>query len=184
MVKINNPVIREEAQYNLGRDREVVVLESSDDPHESSKDNIVVRDLEFGIVIPKIRANASIIADVDSSNPDVYQRALTQGIAHASGTHFPGEGGNIFLFSHSSVNFFEASRYNSIFYLLGKLEDGDDIYIYRDGVRHTYSVYEKKTVSADEVDYMYDSDGEILTLMTCWPAGTSYKRLIVRAKPK
>src|SRR3989339_451702 len=58
-------------------------------------------DQEFGIVVPKIGANSKVIANVDPYNSKVYQRALTQGVAHAAGTVLPGEIGNSFLFSHS-----------------------------------------------------------------------------------
>ncbi len=88
---------------------------------------IIPKDSDFGIVIPKISANSKVIPNVDPYNNIEYQVALTKGVAHAMGTSLPGYAGNVFLFSHSSVNFYEANRYNSIFYLLDKLEKGDEI---------------------------------------------------------
>ncbi len=149
-----------------------------------SKPEITPIDREFGIVIPKLGANARIMPNVDPFNSRLYQQALTKGVAHAKGTAMPGEMGNIFLFSHSSVNFYEASRYNSVFYLLTKMEVGDEVDLYYQGVKYTYAVTSKKTVGPTAVQYLkpLDKGREIVTLMTCWPPGTTYKRLLVIAE--
>lgn len=148
------------------------------------KQRIVPKDLDFGIVIPKIFANARIIDDIDPYNAEVYRVALTKGIAHARGSSYPGGIGNTFLFSHSSVNFYEANKFNSVFYLLDKLEKEDEIDIYFDRKIFKYAVTDKKLVDAGDVSYLSGSGSEqTLTLMTCWPPGTTFKRLLVIAKP-
>ena len=140
-------------------------------------------DEAFGIVIPKLGANARIIPNIDPYDSAVYQKALTQGVAHATGTVFPGSVGNVFLFSHSSVNFYEANRYNSIFYLLYKLEIGDEINLYYKGEKFVYRVTEKKTVNPKDVSYLTgQTTKKVVTLMTCWPPGTTTKRLLVIAE--
>ena len=83
---------------------------------------ITPTDTQFGLVIPKINANSPIIKDVDPNNQREYQVALSKGVAHALGSALPSQTGNVFLFSHSAGNFWEASRFNGIFYLLNKLE--------------------------------------------------------------
>jgi len=139
-------------------------------------------DEDFGILIPKIGANAKIIADVDPNNSKEYQQALTRGVAHAKGTAYPGQVGNIFLFSHSSTDFFVASQFNSVFYLIHRLEKGDTIDLYYQKQKFTYTVTDKKTVDPKDVSYLSPiSDIPTLTLMTCWPPGTTLKRLIVLA---
>jgi len=138
---------------------------------------------EFSLVVPKIQATAPIIKNVNPFDSDVYQRALTKGIAHAQGTDFPGEENNIFLFSHSSEDFYEASRYNSIFYLLHRLTKDDKIIIYYQGKKHTYQVTKKQIVSPEAVQYLQETGSEYLRLMTCWPPGTTLKRLLITARP-
>ena len=139
--------------------------------------------VQFGIIIPKIDANAAIIPNVDPYNSRIYQQALTKGVAHAKGSVFPGRVGNMFLFSHSSVNFYEAMRFNSVFYLLNKLQSGDQIDIYFETKKFTYTVFESKLVNPNDVSYLLEkTNDKLLTLMTCWPPGTTFKRLIVRAK--
>ncbi|MCR4306159.1 MAG: class E sortase [Candidatus Daviesbacteria bacterium] len=128
-------------------------------------------------------ANVKIVPNVDPFNVKDYQIALTRGVAHAKGTAFPNGVGNVFLFSHSSVSFYEANRYNSIFYLLDKLAVGDEIDLYYLNSKFEYSVTEKKVVDAADIKYLASSgSGRTVTLMTCWPPGTSFKRLMVIAK--
>lgn len=141
-------------------------------------------DTEFGIVIPKIAANTKVIPDVDASNYDEYIEALREGVAHALGTYFPGEQGNIYLFAHSTDNFWNVGRYNAVFYLLKELEVGDEVDLYYQGIRHRYSVTQREIVNPDDTHFLTDpKDSETLTLQTCWPPGTTLKRLIVVAKP-
>ncbi len=138
-------------------------------------------DTEFGIVIPKIDANAPIVAEVDPYDSNVYQRELTKGVAHAKGTGLPGENKTMFLFAHASGDIAMARRYNSIFYLLNKMEPNDEITIYYRGAPYTYKVSQVKTVNPDAVDYLENNSDADLILMTCTPPGTTWKRLLVLA---
>jgi sortase A len=175
------PAIFAEVGYFLRGQKEAPgVFSSKESGEKNNRENIIPKDEQAGIVIPKIRANASIILDVNAQDPGEYQKALTRGVAHARGTSYPGESGNIFLFSHSGTEFYQASRYNAIFYLLDKLENGDEIYLFYRNEKLRYRVKEKKVVGSGEVQYMQATPGENkLTLMTCWPPGTTFKRLIV-----
>lgn len=140
-------------------------------------------DRAFGIVIPKIGANSRVLADIDWQDSRVYQKALTQGVAHARGSAKPGELGNVFLFAHAGASPLEALRYNAVFYLLDKLDTEDMVQVWYQGELFTYQVTSKKIVRADQVEYVTGNTGaDYLTLMTCWPAGTTLKRLIVQAE--
>jgi len=145
-------------------------------------DVIVPKNTDFGIVIPKIRANSVIHEGIDWRDSQVYQKALQTGIAQAEGTSTPDKPGNMFLFAHSGVDFYEAIRYNAEFYLLNKLEQGDEIDVFYKNQKYLYAVRETKIVASDEVDYLTKQwNQKTVTLMTCWPPGTTYKRLIVIA---
>jgi len=147
-------------------------------PKEDSA--IVAADPYFSIVIPKIGVNAKIIQDVDPFNSWEYQQKLATGIAHASETALPDETGNSFYFAHSSDNFYNANRYNAVFYLLNKLENEDVFYIIFNKRKYTYKVIEAKFVSAEALEYISNNvDKQTATLMTCWPPGTDIKRLVV-----
>ena len=144
---------------------------------------IVFVDNDFGLYIPKIKANAKVIKNVDPYNEDIYINALIYGVAHAKGTSTPNSNGNVFLFAHSAVNFYERRKYNVYFYLLRELEKDDEIYVSYEGEIYRYTVFENKIVEPSEIKYLGTYlEEDTLTLMTCWPMGVDSKRAIVIAK--
>ena len=148
---------------------------------------LVAPDTDFSIVIPKIGAAARIFPNVVPTNEQEYQKILLQGVAHARGTVFPGLLGNIYLFAHSTDNFWDVGRYNAVFYLLKDLAAGDEITVFYQGVRHDYIVSESKIVNPNDISHIIDAQkqgSETLILQTCWPPGTTFQRLLVFAKPK
>src|SRR3989338_6934029 len=140
----------------------------------------------FSILIPKIGANARIFPNVDPADPDIFLPVLQNGVAHARGTVFPGQKGNIYLFAHSTDNFWNAGRYNAVFYLLKDLKVGYDVVIFYQNARHNYRVTKLGTVSPQEVSFITHAQAgkELLILQTCWPPGTTWQRLLVFAEPK
>ncbi len=143
-------------------------------------------DTEFSILIPKIGANARVFPNVDPSDENAFLPVLQKGVAHARGTYFPGQLGNIYLFAHSTDNFWNVGRYNAIFYLLKDLKKGDEVVVFSQNVRHDYVVRNSEVVAPEKVDYITQADTgkELLVLQTCWPPGTTWQRLMVFAKPK
>lgn len=143
---------------------------------------LVPVDTNFSIVIPEIGANSRIIDNVDPANEEEYLKALKQGVAHAKGTAFPGEGGHIFLFAHSTDYIWNVGTYNAVFYLLYKLQKGEEVDLFYKGQRYVYHVVDTKIVDPSQVEYLArKTNKEFLTLQTCWPPGTALKRLLVFA---
>jgi LPXTG-site transpeptidase (sortase) family protein len=161
----------------------VVISENGDITKEIKPETEeVILDSKFGLYIPKIKSNASVVADVNPYNEKEYVKALETGIAHAKGTVTPNKEGNVFLFAHSAVNFYERNKYHVYFYLLNELKKDDEIFVSYNGIIYKYRVEEVKIVNRDEVKYLSKySDQDTLTLMTCYPAGTDWKRTIVIA---
>lgn len=148
---------------------------------------LIPKDPLFSILIPKVGANEKVFPNVDPNNEREFLPLLYQGVAHAKGSVFPGIKGNIYLFAHSSDNFWDVGRYNAIFYLLKDLNVGDDIVVFFENRRYNYVVKESKVVSAADVSFLTKQQGagdETLILQTCWPPGTTWKRLLVFARPK
>jgi sortase A len=144
-------------------------------------------DPSFSILIPKIGASAKVFPNVDISNQNVYLPILMQGVAHAAGTVFPGMNGNIYLFAHSTDNFWDVGRYNAVFYLLKDLNKGDEVVIFYQNKRYDYIVTGSKIVNPSDISYLVNSqnqDKQQLILQTCWPPGTALQRLLVFATPK
>ncbi|MCJ7826573.1 class E sortase [Patescibacteria group bacterium] len=184
IASVFSPVVFNELAKQF-RSRKPIRVDLTQSPTNKTIDVLVPKDKNAGIVIPKIRANASIVWEVDPYNEKIYQRALTKGVAHAKGSAYPGQVGNVFIFSHSSQDFLTANRYNSIFYLLTKLEKGDEIYLFYKGKPFVYSVSGHEIVKSDTVSLLTKKNNQKeLTLMTCWPPGTTLQRYIVKAVEK
>jgi sortase A len=152
---------------------------------DSKQRVLVPKDLEFSVLIPKIGANAEVIPNVDPTNEDEYRAALQKGIAHAKGTVFPGMQGTTYLFAHSTDNFWNVGRYNAIFYLLKDLVPDDQITVFFANKRYDYKVDYTQIIDPKDVDLLVNAQTtkEQLVLQTCWPPGTTFKRLIVVARP-
>lgn len=142
------------------------------------------KDPNFSLIVEKIGADAPIVPNVDPANKDIYTQALRRGVAHALGTSFPGHPGVTYLFAHSTDTIFNVPRYNAIFYLLGDMKAGDRIVVFFAGKRYDYTVTEVKITDAEDVSYLtMQTQNQILVLQTCYPPGTSWKRLLIIAKP-
>jgi LPXTG-site transpeptidase (sortase) family protein len=148
---------------------------------------LVPVDTQFSIVIPKIGASAKVYPNVNPASPDAFLPILKNGVAHAKGTVFPGMNGNVYLFAHSTDNFWDVGRYNALFYLIKDLSKGDEVSIFFENKRHNYVVTGSKIVGSSDVSYIVNARNqtqEQLVLQTCWPPGTTFQRLLVFAEPK
>ncbi len=167
---IYGPIFKEEFRYR-----------STWTPPEEKE--IIPVSEDFGLIIPKIGVNAKVFPNVDPNNPSEYLPLLTQGVAHAKGSVLPGEEGNVFIFAHSSDTPLNITRYNAVFYLIGKLEKDDEIIVHFNYMRYLYKVVDKKIIPPEVMsDYLRSFGGRTLTLQTCFPPGTTINRLLVIAK--
>jgi sortase A len=138
---------------------------------------------DFHLLIPSLNISVPIIADVDGSDKDAYFKALEKGVAHYKNTAKPGENGNIFIFGHSSFYAWKPGEYKDIFKNLDDLNIGDEIVIWWQSKKYNYKVSKKDMVDPDDTRYVQPTDSEQLTVMTCWPPGTTSKRLIIVGEP-
>lgn len=92
--------------------------------------------------------------------------------------------GNAFIFGHSSNYPWVKSDYNDIFALLDNLETGDEIIVYYNQKKYTYLVTDRAVVKPGDVKTLEsrDPNKKELSLMTCWPIGTTLERLIIFAE--
>lgn len=137
----------------------------------------------YSIYIPKIDAKAQVIANVDAADEKAYQEALKQGVAAARGLANPGEVGTTYLFAHSTNSPINFARYNAVFYLLDKLEVGDGVEVVYQDKLYRYTATSREILEADDVRYLVpQADSEKLVLQTCYPPGTTWKRLVIVAE--
>lgn len=152
-----------------------------------AKEQILIPiDTEFSILIPKIGVNAKVYPNIDTTKPQVFLPILQRGIAHAKGTVFPGMQGNIYLFAHSTDNWWNVGRVNALFYLLKDLVPGDEVIVFFEHMRYDYVVREKFVTVDTYTDLLLggQTGQQQLVLQTCWPPGTTWKRLFVLASPR
>ncbi len=193
------PIVSAELSYRFSRPQEKVtyttsvfgnLLEQAQAQEERTRllaQQFGVPNTEFSVYIPKIGAKAAIVANVDPASEKDYKAALSQGVAHAHGSSYPGQNGGTYLFAHSTDGPWNFNRYNAVFYLLNELkpEDKDEIYVFFLNKVYKYRIAEKQIVDADDTSWLSDTrtGPERLILQTCWPPGTTWKRLVVVAYP-
>ena len=183
------PIVKEEYQYRTKKEEVVQVTDTTEYRVEAESVTEIQKealdlglDSYFSLYIPKIDARSGIVPNVDTANEKEYFEALKEGVAHAKGTYFPGQGKNIYLFAHSTDSPLNIATYNAVFYLLRKLEVGDEIIIYFADKKYVYQVEEKLITTANNTSWLSRDFGkESLVLQTCYPPGTRLKRLLVVA---
>lgn len=125
----------------------------------------------LGIIsIKKIKCKYPIVEGVKEVN-------LSAGIGHITGSALPGQPGNCALAGHRNYTF------GRFFNRLNEVENGDTINIITKNGTYKYVVYDKFTVTPDDVSVLKgDKDDNIITLITCTPIYVATHRLIVRAR--
>lgn len=141
---------------------------------------------EDRIIIPKIGKNIPLVNvehhDASSSTEwhKIFMKELENGIIKYPGSANPGEAGNSFIFGHSSNYPWAKWDYNDVFALLNELDKWDEIIVYFKQKKFVYVVKEKIVVKPWHVSSLGgDAANKQLTLMTCWPLGTTLNRLLV-----
>lgn len=131
---------------------------------------------EYALSIPKL--------GIEGARTVIGGDDLEESLIHYGGTVLPGDWGNAVIFGHSVLpQFFNPKNYKTIFSTLPQLEEKDQISVDFDGVTYTYEVYELKVVSSDDISVLEQRyDSSYLSLVTCVPPGTYWKRLVVKAR--
>lgn len=130
----------------------------------------------FTLSIPKI--------NVKDAKVTVGGEDLSKSLIHYAPTSLPGEYGNVTVFGHSTLpQLYNVKDYKTIFTYLPSLNKGDKAHVVADGVPYEYEIYDMFVVDPDAVSVLDQRfDNSYLTLITCVPPGTYWKRLVVRAK--
>ncbi len=136
---------------------------------------------DFKLIIPKLDLNVDVKPSVDILNLKTWQQALKQGVAHAQGSSFPNQPGTTYIFGHSTDYPWNIQLYNALFYSLNDLNFNDQIFISYQKEPYAYRVYNKQIIKASDLSFL-NSDQDRLVLQTCWPPGTTLKRLVIEAR--
>jgi sortase A len=127
---------------------------------------------EGGIVgrleIPRIRISVMVVEGAESGD-------LERGAGHIPGTALPGERGNVGIAAHRDT-FFRPLR---------SIRRDDTITVRTIAGAYCYRVVSTKVVTPEDVQVLYPTRRDSLTLVTCFPfdyVGSAPMRFIVRAE--
>jgi sortase A len=130
----------------------------------------------FSISIPEIKVQDAQVSTVDTD--------LSRHLINYPGTAVPSDKGTSVVFGHSTLpQLFDPSNYKTIFANAYKLEKDDLIFVNVEGITYTYKIYDISVVEPDDTSiFTQDLSDSYLTLVTCTPPGTIWKRLIIKSK--
>ncbi|MFH0750109.1 MAG: sortase [Candidatus Gottesmanbacteria bacterium] len=130
----------------------------------------------YTLSIPKLKIqNANVIVSGDD---------LGVSLVHYGGTPLPGQYGNAVVFGHSTLpQFYNPKNYKSIFSFLPSMEIGDTATVYFDGIEYIYRVEDMIVVEPADLSPLEQRfDDSYMTLVTCVPPGTYWKRLNIKMR--
>ncbi|MBR3180635.1 class E sortase [Candidatus Saccharibacteria bacterium] len=138
---------------------------------------------ENRLIIPKLNVDVPINFEVGL---DDVMTMMNQGVVHYrinGASAYPGEIGNFVITGHSAGDIYSSNQYKFIFSGLERLEEGDIIYVHYNQTRYTYKMVGREIIDPTEVSKLIiETDKPMLTLVTCWPLGTSKYRLLISAE--
>lgn len=130
----------------------------------------------YTLTIPKLK--------IDSATVEIGGEDLKKSLIAWPTSGLPGAYGNAVIFGHSALpQISSPTNYSSIFTFIMDLNEGDEMFVDFDGVRYKYIVVDKKVVEPDDLSVLEQRfDASYVTLITCVPPGTTWKRGVVRAR--
>ncbi len=136
----------------------------------------------FAIAIPSLGINdLKISHPTDVNTQQGLLAPLQSGVGHLFS--YPGNGGTILVYGHSSSTSYDVSEFTKIFRKINALKPGDKVYIAYQGETHEYEVTFSQVVDASDMSAYQKNNGEELILYTCWPPDNVTQRYLVHAKP-
>lgn len=130
----------------------------------------------YYLSIPEINIENAIVSTIDLK--------LTEHLVHFPGTASPADKGTAVIFGHSTLpQLYDPKNYKTIFANAHKLERDDEINVTYDNTFYTYRIFDVVVVEAEDTSYLTQSyDDSYITIVTCTPPGTIWKRLIIKAR--
>lgn len=117
----------------------------------------------------------------DTLDEPIIQEHLKSGaVVLPLGVSF-GEAGNMVITAHSTGTA-SFGPYRFAFAKLSELKTGDEFSISTPQATYTYRVFGEEIVWPHEVDKLPNDSRSTVTLVTCWPLWTNFKRLLVHGE--
>lgn len=131
---------------------------------------------EYLITIP---SQEIINAKVSADDFDLSQHL----VQYFTTSKNPTDRGTSVIFGHSTLpQWFDPTNYNTIFARLHTIKVGEEIILTVNNMKYNYKIFSINiTDSTDPNIFSQSFDNSYITLITCTPPGTVWKRLVVRA---
>lgn len=140
-------------------------------------------DKESSIEIPKINIVAPLVMG-SSTNNNILTKELDKGVVYYPGSVLPSQQGQIVVLGHSAPSNWPKIKHDWVFSEINNLKNGDKIILHFDRKKYTYTVVKKDVVKIGTEVTMngFNPEDNILTLISCWPPGKNYERILVQSE--
>lgn len=130
----------------------------------------------YSLTISKLNIKDAVVS---TTSDDLFKN-----LVHYVGSSLPGEKGNTVVFGHSTLpQLFNPKNYKTIFSTLHTLRVGDEFVVNIEGVAYKYLIFEIKVIEPEDISVLEQKyDNSYITLVTCTPPGTYWKRLIIKGR--
>lgn len=130
----------------------------------------------YYLSIPKLDIKNAVVSTQDYD--------LGKHLVNYLGTSVPPDNGTAIVFGHSTLpQWFNPKDYKTIFAKAYTLQIGDEIFIENSEVSYRYKIFNTLIVSPqDSSVFSQNFDNSYITLVTCTPPGTTWKRLLIKAR--
>ncbi len=146
-------------------------------PNYNPKINSQKNEVEtYKISIPSIDIKDAIVSTSDIN--------LSQHMINFAGTAIPPHNGNSVIFGHSTLpQLYDPKNYKTILANAYKIKTGDEIFVNFDKVVYKYKVTSIIVIDPSDTSVLeQDTRDSFLTLITCTPPGTVWKRLVIKSQ--
>jgi len=130
----------------------------------------------YSVSIPRLDIVNAIVSTQDND--------LGKHLVNLQGTAIPPDKGNAAIFGHSTLpQLYNPKDYHTIFANIHQLQIGDEILVNVENITYTYQIFSITVVDPDNTSVLEQMlDDSYLTLITCTPPGTVWKRLIIKSR--
>ncbi len=130
----------------------------------------------YVISIPRLSIENATVSTVDTD--------LNSHLVQFPGTPLPPNKGNAVIFGHSTLpQLYNPKDYKTIFANVLDVKVDDVLHVSSNNALFTYKIFSITVVDADDTSYLtQENDDSYLTIVTCTPPGTTWKRLIIKAR--
>jgi LPXTG-site transpeptidase (sortase) family protein len=158
-----------------------VLSKANEEQNKSSQDSGLPEKKNI-LEIPKIGISAPLVFVENADEEDLY-KALDSGVVYFPGSVLPGQTGQTIFLGHSAPAGWPKIKYDWVFSEINELTKGDEILIYFNYQKYSYSVTRKIFLDkGEEIPSGLTNSNNMLVLISCWPPGKDLRRIAVEAE--